>query len=266
MSSRVYQGTLAETGPSSAARALPWLLGALTIGLEITYPLVDGEALRLVTIGTVVAFAAACVTHALVHRGVAWALGLVAVSTGGGLVAEAVGVHTGMPFGAYSYTGSLGPRVLAVPLVVPLAWTMMTYPVLLAARRLTRRWTVLVGAFGLAAWDVSLDPQMVGDGHWTWAHPSPGLPGIDTVPLTNVAGWLAVGVAMMAVLVLVLPGGDVRRQPSEALPALLLGWTWLGYIVGNIFWFGTLAVAVLGGVLLGMLVLPYLRVLWRDRS
>ena len=37
-------------------------------------------------------------------------------------------------------------RVLDVPVVVPLAWTMMAYPVLLAARRLTRRWVVLVGA------------------------------------------------------------------------------------------------------------------------
>ena len=65
-----------------------------------------------------------------------------------------------------------------MPVVVPLAWTMMAYPVLLAARRLTRRW-VLRGrrAIGLMAWDVFLDPQMVGDGHWRWADPTPSLPG-----------------------------------------------------------------------------------------
>ena len=83
---------------------------------------------------------------------------------GGGLAAEAVGVRTGLPVRRLPYAGTLGPEVLDVPLVVPLAWTMMAYPVLLAARRLTRRWAPLVGGSALAAWDVFLDPQMVGDG------------------------------------------------------------------------------------------------------
>ena len=49
-----------------------------------------------------------------------------------------------------------------------------------------------------AAWDVVLDPQMVQAGYWTWAHPAPGLPGIGTVPLTNLAGWLVAGAVLMA--------------------------------------------------------------------
>ena len=32
-------------------------------------------------------------------------------------------------------------------------------------------------------------------GYWTWAHPHPGLPGIGTVPLTNLAGWLLAGLS-----------------------------------------------------------------------
>ena len=136
-----------------------------------------------------VLFATTCVAHAVVHRGVWWALGLVVVTAGGGLAAEAVGVRTGLPFGDYRYEGTLGPEVLDVPVVVPLAWTMMAYPVLLAARRLTRRFVPVVGGLGLTAWDVFLDPQMVGDGHWTWADPTPALPGVDGIPLTNYAGW-----------------------------------------------------------------------------
>ena len=131
--------------------------------------------------------------HALVHRGRRWALGLVVVTAGGGLAAEAVGVRTGVPFGDYSYAGTLGPQVLDVPVVVPLAWTMMAYPVLLAARRLTRRCggPLSSAASGWPAWDVFLDPQMVADGHWPWADPTPSLPGVHGVPLTNYAGWLA---------------------------------------------------------------------------
>ena len=255
--------------PSAAGVGLAWVGAATTVGLEIAYPLVDGAWLHRVTIATVVAFAATCVLHAVVHRGARWALGLVVVTAGGGLAAEAIGVRTGVPFGEYSYAGTLGPEVLGVPLVVPLAWTMMAYPVLLAARRLTRRgslWVVPVGAFGLMAWDVFLDPQMVGDGHWTWAHPTPSLPGVDGIPLTNFAGWLAVGALMMLVLTALLPRDDPHRPADESLPASLLVWTWLGYVLGNLFWFGTTSVALVGGALLGLLVLPYLWSMWQDRA
>ena len=89
-------------------------------------------------------------------------------------------MRTGLPFGDYAYAGTLGPELLDVPLVVPLAWTMMAYPVLLAARRLTRRWVPCWSApTGWPAWDVFLDPQMVGDGHWPGPTPTPALPGID---------------------------------------------------------------------------------------
>ncbi len=49
------------------------------------------------------------------------------------------------------------------------------------------------------------------------------------------------------------------------MPATLLVWTWLGYVLGNVFWFGTGSVALVGGVLLGLLVLPYAWSLWQSR-
>ena len=252
--------------PSGAAVALPWLLAAATVGLQIAYPLVDGEWLRRVTIATVVCFFATCVTHAAVHRGLAWATGLVVVTAGGGLAAEAVGVRTGLPFGEYSYADTLGVQILDVPLVVPLAWTMIAYPVLLAARRLTRHFAFVVGALGMVGWDVFLDPQMVGDGHWRWASPEPGLPGVEGIPLTNFAGWFAVGLVMMLALTVLLPREDPRTPADESVPAFLLGWTWLGYVLGNVFWFGTDSVALVGGLALGVVVLPYLWSLWQSRA
>ena len=258
---RAYDVVHRRRRPTGVRATAPWLLAAATIGAQIAYPLVQGERLRQVTIAVVVLFFLASVSHALVHRGPMWAAGLVAISAGGGLVAEAVGVRTGLPFGDYSYTDTLGPTVLDVPMVVPLAWTMMAYPLLLAARRITRRWVAPVGGFGLAAWDVFLDPQMVDDGRWRWADPTPGLPGVDGVPLTNFAGWLLVGVVMMAVLDALLP----RVRTIEAQPATLLFWTWLGSVVGNVFWFGSTAVAVAGGVAMGLVTVPYAWVLWQSR-
>jgi putative membrane protein len=232
-----------------------------TIGLQIAYPLVDGDAKRTVTIAIVVTFFLASVTHAAVHRGLRWAAVLVVVTAGGGLAAEAVGVHTGFPFGDYSYSGSLGPTVLDVPAIVPLAWTMMAYPLLLAARRISRRFAAPIGGFGLAAWDVFLDPQMVDDGRWRWADPTPGLPGVEGVPLTNFAGWLLVGLVMMAILGAALP----RVPASEGQPATLLFWTWIGSIVGNVFWFGSPDVALAGGIAMGLVTVPYAWALWQSR-
>ena len=213
------------------------------------------------TIASVVLFFLASVTHAWAHRGPRWALTFVIVSTGLAFVAEAVGVRTGVPFGDYSYSSSLGPQLLDVPVVVPLAWTMMAYPVFLAARRLTRRWTAVVGSIGLAGWDVFLDPQMVADGRWHWSHPTPSLPGIHTVPLTNLAGWLGVAFVMMLVLCVTVP----RDRGSETMPAVLLFWTFIGSVVGNVFWFGSNAVAVAGGIAMAIVVLPYTWVLWQSR-
>jgi putative membrane protein len=132
--------------------------------------------------------------------------------------------------------------VLGVPLLVPLAWLMMAWPSrLLAARLAPDRWLqVLVAAAVFAAWDVVLDPQMVRAGYWTWAHPRPGLPGIDTVPLTNLAGWLLAGLAVMTLLDL-LVARSARAGPPRvgaAAPLLVLAWMTLGGALAQAGWLG----------------------------
>lgn len=244
---------MVTTRTGTSAAAIPWVFTVATIGLQIAYPLVGGPARDKVTIGVVLLFFLASVSHCTVHLGARAALLLVAVTAVGGFTAEVIGVHSGVPFGNYVYTATLGPALLDVPLVVPLAWTMMAYPMLLAARRILQRLVFVAGGVGLAGWDVFLDPQMVRDGHWRWAHPSPSLPGIDTVPLTNYLGWLLVATAMMAVLNHVLP----RAAVDDRAPAVLLLWTYAGSIVGNLFWFGTAGIAAAGAVAMGVVAVPY---------
>ena len=257
-----------EAGWSSGWRHGWWADAALVFGAaavlaQITYPLLRGDALRAATIATVVLFTAAAVTHAAAWWG-AWAGTAVLVTAGAiGLAAEAVGVATGVPFGRYAYAGTLGPQLLGVPVLVPLAWTMMAYPALLLGRRLAGNGAArgvrvaLLGGATLAAWDLFLDPQMVAAGHWTWAHPQPSLPGVPLIPLTNAAGWLLVGTVLVAALdrVLAAHPPDVAR---EALPAALLVWTWLGSTLANLAFFHRPWVALYGGIGLGLLVAPYL--------
>ncbi len=239
-------------------------LAVATVGAQILYPLVDGRARHVLTITTVTLFFAASVTHAAVRRGPTWAGALVLIAGGVGLAAEAVGVATGYPFGTYSYADSLGAQLFGVPLIVPMAWVMMAYPALLVAQRLTRRWAPLVGAFALTSWDVFLDPQMTAEGHWAWAHPEPALPGVPGIPLTNFGGWLVISSVVM-VLLDRLPQTATAGEIDDRVPAVLFLWTYLGSVVGNIVFFGRPWVGVVGGMLMGLVAVPYAVRLWRAR-
>jgi uncharacterized membrane protein len=257
--------------PRKGLEAVALVAAAAAVLAQVAYPLLAGSALRAATITAVLAFAVASVASAAAWLGVR-AGGLLLLGAAGlGLVAEAVGVATGRPFGTYRYAGTLGPQLLGVPLLVPLAWTMMAYPALLAARRLAppaaaqRRVAVaLLGGVTLAAWDLFLDPQMVAAGHWSWSYPAPSLPGVPDVPLTNTAGWLLVGTLLTALLDALLPPSPVPM--AETLPAALLTWTWLGSLLANVAFFGRPEVGALGGIAMALVVVPYLhrlRTQWR---
>jgi putative membrane protein len=281
------------TGPAAQAAGrrtgalaprLAWALAAAVVAVQITYPLLDGAALRASTVATVLLFAAASVVSAATTHGPRAAASLVAAVAGAGLLAEAVGVATGFPFGDYAYAGTLGPQVLGVPLLIPLAWVMMAWPTLLAGRAVTRRllarpgparrgaagaarWLppVLAG-WALASWDLFLDPQMVEAGHWAFTDPTPALPGSPGVPLTNYAGWLLVALVMQAVLHRVVPDdASAPQRDGWGPPAALLAWTWLGSTLANLAFFGRPAVAAWGFVAMGAVVGPYLLELRRHR-
>jgi putative membrane protein len=244
-----------------------WGLVSLCVLAQVAYPLVAGSARDALTVVTVVLCFAAAAGHAALTRGVRVAALLVAVTAGGGLLVEAAGTATGFPFGAYDYAGSLGPRVLGVPLVIPLAWTMMAWPAWLVAGRLVGGGglaRVVLAGWALASWDLFLDPQMVDAGHWAWRHPDPALPGVASVPLTNYAGWVVVAVAMMAVFQAAAgsrggtPGSN--RMGDGPMFAFYL-WTYFSSVLAHLAFFGLPASALWGGLAMGTVALPLAAVL-----
>jgi putative membrane protein len=242
-------------------RRLPWaLLGALVL-TQICYPLTAGGVRAAFTVTTVVLGYLLSVAHALLSRGVRAAAGLVATATLGGFAVEAVGVATGFPFGTYDYSGQLGPKVLGVPLIIPLAWTWMAWPAWLAALRLTTRKSgqIALAAVGLAAWDLFLDPQMVAEGYWTWRSPTPALPGVPGVPIGNYLGWL--GFAILLMVALARFGGETIRtpRPGDAPILALWLWTYASSVLAHAVFLGLPASAAWGGVLMGVVVVPLLR-------
>ena len=87
-----------------------------------------------------------------------------------GFGAELLGVATGRPFGRYTYSDGLGPRVRGVPLLAAAAWALLARPAWVVAGRLSARRALRVplAAGALTAWDVFLDPRMAREGYWTW--------------------------------------------------------------------------------------------------
>ena len=264
MSVRVYTGPHSDRGrpPARWRTLVPWVLAGLTILGHISWVLVTGDARVALTIASVVTFFLASASHALVSRGASWTMRYLAVTLGLGWGVEALGVATAFPFGHYDYSGVLGPTLLGVPLLIPMAWSMMAYPCLLATQRLvtTTLGTAFVGGLLLSSWDLFLDPQMVGEGYWTWERIGWTLPGIEGIPLQNFLGWFLTAFTMMLLLDRVVP----RKAAKDGVPTLLLSWTFASSVLANLAFFGRPGVAIWGGLCMGVVVIPWWWRSWRD--
>jgi uncharacterized membrane protein len=142
-------------------------------------------------------------------------------------------------------TGILRPTVGDVPAVVPLAWFAMAVPAretahgALGARSTPLR-RIVLGAALLTAWDLFLDPQMVGEGYWRWARPGR----YRGIPLGNYLGWFCTGLVVMAGLERLLPPARDRADTElVGQYAFVTGMSSLGFAA----FFGDRVVAAVGG-------------------
>ena len=227
-----------------------WLsfLLALLIALEIAYPLVNSLPLLWVTLSTVIVGAFFAFFDAKINYGSSFAVIFFASTIIFGFLIEQVGQVTNWPFGKYSYDSSLGFSLAKVPLIVPLAWVMMSYPVFIVSRRITKNWVFILGGFGLAAWDLFLDPQMVRAGRWHWQITGARVPFENNIPLSNFFGWLFSGMILMALLHLILPKERRKKTERTKHTDFFILWVLFSGIVGNIFFFNSPGVAFIGGL------------------
>ncbi len=211
----------------------------------VAFPLARrGSSARRAISGVVVGGLAATTGAAATTRWGGARTAVAAALLGVGTAAvERIGTGTGLPFGRYGYTGRLRPAVAGVPVVVPAAWWAMAVPAREVAHavlgaRSSRPGRVVLGAAALTAWDLFLDPQMTTEGYWRWARRGR----YRGIPLSNYAGWLATGVAVMGVLDVVLP----PRAPDAALVAEYAAMAAME-TVGFAAFFGDRVVAAVGG-------------------
>jgi putative membrane protein len=122
-----------------------------------------------------------------------------------GMLAEVVGVHTGVPFGRYGYSSALKPSFLGVPIAIGFAWLILFAYAARMTSRLRWRfpWLQIGGALWMVALDLLIDPLASGPlEFWVWNVQG----GFGGVPLTNFSGWFAVSLIMFSVFKKPWPG------------------------------------------------------------
>ena len=208
------------------AALVAWVLA--TVSLPVVRWVWGDRAIRWgVSLGVVLQAAAVFATLWSVWGGRQAALVGLAI-VGMGWAVEYIGSTTGFPFGRYHYTDRLKPQLGHVPLVIPLAWLMMLPPAWAVAGQIAPGSPVLFvicSALAFTAWDLYLDPQMVGWRLWVWERPS----GYFGIPWVNFGGW-ALAAATMTVA--------IQPEPGDIAPLwLVYGLTWLLESVGlGVIW------------------------------
>ena len=223
-------------------------LRKITLGLLFAAVLLSGIALVnatffhrvmnwLTPVNTLVLFAFA-VLHGAQRFGWKRILLMVTTVSAVSLAFECYGVATGKVYGPYHYTDLLGPKFLGlVPLLIPVAWFMMMYASYLMADLLvpagygspTSRSLLVAAAAGIVmtAWDLAMDPMMVGGGNWVWE--TPGV--YFGVPLQNFWGWWLTTFTALAIYLILAVGLIKQPANTTAIPA---SWAIYAYAITGI--------------------------------
>jgi putative membrane protein len=161
----------------------------------------------------VLAFGSVNLAHACWLLGQRRAFTMFAVTMLLSFAAEVWGVKAGILFGRYEYTQLFGTRLWGVPLIMPFAYFMQSYPCYLMANLLTegkfvtqrgsvvwQLWLSLLGGMMMTAWDLTIDPLMSCNPAypgtagmcdditpaWHWLDGGPYF----GVPMQNFVGWM----------------------------------------------------------------------------
>lgn len=191
--------------------------------------------------------------------GSGWRGGLAAVVIAVlGFVVEYMGVTTGWPFGRYSYTDTLGLKLLgAVPLPIPFAWLLVVPAALGAAMVITRRvWAVPLAAGLALGLDLLLEPVAAYiTGYWTWLDSGP----YYGVPTANFIAWGTTAL-VLAAMTWLLTGRQWRTAPLPWLPRLLYLLTLIQFTLVDLA-YGYVWAAVVG---FGLILVIGMRIMWGE--
>ena len=235
---------------------------AIAILLQMIYPFAHGQILQVVTIVAIYFGTLAMLLHAYYSFGWRYASTYFIATLLFAFLVEQIGVRTGWPFGDHSFDASIGMKISDVPLVIPFVWVMLAHPILVVARRVTQHWAFIYGGAVMMAWHLFLDPQMAIANRTHWTFTSSHLPFAKELPYSNPAGWLFIGMVLIAMLHLILPR-ERRKQGAEFLAVdVFLAWTLIAGIFDNIVFFHRPEIALYAGIIYVLILAPYFFSRW----
>lgn len=139
-----------------------------------------------------------------------WLYGLPALL---GFAIEVIGTNTGVPFGAYTYSGILGPRLFATPLMLGLLWWVLIRSWFDVSRNWAQSlwWRSLITGLGMVGMDLLIEPVAIELNFWRWTD--------VTVPLENYIAWFV----LSTLFARLTAGGDARNPLSKWILPVLTG-------------------------------------------
>ncbi|MEM0064994.1 MAG: carotenoid biosynthesis protein [Metallosphaera sp.] len=162
-----------------------------------------------------------------------------------GLIAEIIGVNTGLLFGRYYYTPYLGFEVFNVPILIPFLWSTLGYFSYVPTRN------YLISPLFMVIIDLAIDP-LFSKFDWHWIHPGPYF----GVPIYNFVSWYVVSMLIYLSFQLTCKEKSFQFDPKAAIfvYGLVLNLALQDYFTG-------LILALIAPVVLSSLLLLSLHVL-----
>ena len=173
------------------------------------------------------------------------------------ILIEYTSIRTAWPFGQVTYS-NLGLEISKVPVLILILWLAIAHPLLILARKVAPNWVLLIGALSITGYQLFFDQLLVANKFKSWQFSGAHIPFQTHIPLSNSIGWLFVGVLYFGLANLILP--KERRKITASLTSIdiFLIWTLIYNFVANVFFLGKPGTALIGSLIFGALLAPYL--------
>jgi putative membrane protein len=131
---------------------------------------------------------------------------------------EALGTHTGLIFGPYTYGSTLGFKLFKVPVVIALNWLIVIVAALSLTRSIRSPYlaALLVGATA-ALFDFVMEPVAISLDYWIWHTPE--------IPLQNYLAWFVI--AFVSALVFRL----CRLKVEDRIPVIYIAVQFIFFLI-----------------------------------
>jgi putative membrane protein len=165
---------------------------------------------------------------------------------------ELVGVKTGFPFGNYSYTDALNPKIFGVSIAIIFAWFALTVNTFVLTRSFidgSILKTALISGFIILSIDFLLEPFASSvNKFWLWES--------YEIPLQNYAAWFILGFLFSLIIYKVI-GPDLMKTSYKQnlwVSLVILGSNIMLFSLINML-FGFLVNTILGLILITLVIL-----------